>query len=184
MANLIITIISIALVAVAALMGAYYGGTAFLQGQAKAQANSLINQGQQIAAAWLTYSANNGGSKTITPWSTLVPAYLQATPVNQLQPASSPIITGWDILGETDDMTYQLSGSNPNLNYISIVAQVNDQKVCETIHQMAAGPSATLTDHAGGDPWLAGAYVLPSNGKFDCYYYDADSAYFFVYRVF
>jgi len=51
MANLIITIIAIALVAVAALMGAYYGGTAFNQGQEKAKAASLMNQAAQIQAA-------------------------------------------------------------------------------------------------------------------------------------
>jgi len=50
MANLIITIIAIALVAVAALMGAYYGGTAFNQGQEKAKASSIMNQAAQIQA--------------------------------------------------------------------------------------------------------------------------------------
>lgn len=51
MANLIITIIAIALVAVAALMGAYYGGTAFNSGQDAARATSLVNQAAQIQAA-------------------------------------------------------------------------------------------------------------------------------------
>ncbi|MCT4575176.1 MAG: hypothetical protein N4A43_02855 [Alphaproteobacteria bacterium] len=57
MANLIITIIAIALVAVAALMGAYYGGTAFNQGQEQAKLSTLINEGSQIVAALTMYDA-------------------------------------------------------------------------------------------------------------------------------
>ena len=52
MSNLIVTVIAIALVAVASLMGAYYGGSAFLEGSAKANASTLVNQGQQITGAW------------------------------------------------------------------------------------------------------------------------------------
>lgn len=53
MANLIVTVIAIALVAVASLMGAYYGGAAFLQGAERANAASLVAQGQQMAGAWI-----------------------------------------------------------------------------------------------------------------------------------
>lgn len=51
MSNLIITIISIALVAVAAIMGAYYGGSAFTQNTTQVAANSIINEAQQILSA-------------------------------------------------------------------------------------------------------------------------------------
>ena len=87
MSNLIITVISIALVAVAALMGTYYGGSAFMEGQAKAQANSFIAGAQQVAAAWQMYAVNNGGSFTLTDadWTDgtstdLVPNYLTQLP--------------------------------------------------------------------------------------------------------
>jgi hypothetical protein len=66
MANLIITVISIALVAVAALSAAYYGGSAFMEGQTKAKATTVIEQGKQIAAAWTMYAINNGGEYTLT----------------------------------------------------------------------------------------------------------------------
>lgn len=61
MANLIITVISIALVAVAALMSAYFGGAAFIDGQAKARANTLVSHAEQLAAAARLWSANNAG---------------------------------------------------------------------------------------------------------------------------
>jgi len=51
MFSLIITIISIALVAALALATIYYGGTAFNRGSAEAKASQLINEGQQINGA-------------------------------------------------------------------------------------------------------------------------------------
>jgi hypothetical protein len=59
MANLIITVIAIALVAVASLMGAYYGGSAFLNNQSAAGASTVINAGQQLAGAWQAYMSDN-----------------------------------------------------------------------------------------------------------------------------
>ena len=182
MSNLIITIISIALVAVAALMGAYYGGTAFLQGQAKAQANALINQGQQIAAAWQVYAANNGGSRNITVWSSLVPTYLQSTPVNDFEPAS-PVFSGWNVIHSGDDAALGDMG-----NADSVIAEINSRELCEAIHQVAAGPDAVLVDNGGGSGFGGGVSLLGANIKFDCVYYETDlnglPAYFFVYRAF
>lgn len=60
MANLIITVISIALVAVAALMGAYYGGQAFMDGQAKAKANTVAAGFSQVDAALQVYNSQTG----------------------------------------------------------------------------------------------------------------------------
>lgn len=89
MANLIITIISIALVAVAALMGAYYGGQAFFGGQAKARANQIISNANQIAGAIQVWqSANARGANDYPAWnhstgasSTLIPDYLASMPL-------------------------------------------------------------------------------------------------------
>jgi sensor histidine kinase regulating citrate/malate metabolism len=50
MFSLIITIISIALVAAIAVATLYYGGTQFSQGTAKATADQIISAAQQIAA--------------------------------------------------------------------------------------------------------------------------------------
>lgn len=83
MANLIITIISIALVAVAALMGAYYAGEAFYSGQAKAKANSIVNAANQIEGAIRIWASTNLKNNTDYPdW-------------NSVTGASSQLITGY-----------------------------------------------------------------------------------------
>lgn len=81
MSNLIITLISIALVAAVAVAALYNGGDAFRQGSAKASSAQLINAAQQITAANLLYANNNGGSyasslNQLTSGGT----YLQSTP--------------------------------------------------------------------------------------------------------
>ena len=187
MANLIITIISIALVAVAALMGAYYGGAAFLEGQAKARANALVNKASQIGGAWVAFSASQGGSRTITPWSTLVPAYLQEVPINDFEPAGATI-SGWDIIpyGSGDDQSYVWGGNDFSTNnHDTLIAQINSQAVCLRIRKMSAGEAATLSDHGAGDPvGNGGGGIVAANGKFDCLFYDVDDTYFFIYRAF
>ena len=62
MANLIITIISIALVAITVLVGAFYGGSAFSNYQAKAQATQIISDVDQVASAWRLYAINNANN--------------------------------------------------------------------------------------------------------------------------
>lgn len=51
MFSLIISIIAIALVASLALASMYYGGSAFQEGTTKAEAVTIINQGQQLQGA-------------------------------------------------------------------------------------------------------------------------------------
>ncbi len=60
MFSLIISIIAIALVVVLAGASLYYGGDAFTQGSAKAQAATYVNQGQQIAAAITLHNVESG----------------------------------------------------------------------------------------------------------------------------
>lgn len=63
MVNLIITLISIALIAIVAVSALYSGGDAFRDGSADATANQLVNAGQQISAANELYFLNeNEGS--------------------------------------------------------------------------------------------------------------------------
>lgn len=88
MTNLIVTIISIILVAVAAMMGTYYAGEAFYNGQAKAKANSIVNAANQIEGAIRIWAATNMKSNTDFPdWnsttgasSQLISAYLVQMP--------------------------------------------------------------------------------------------------------
>jgi hypothetical protein len=79
MFSLIITIISIALVAALAVATIYYGGSAFTQGTAKANASALVSAGQQVTGALTLYANDNGGTRATT--ATLVSGqYLSAIP--------------------------------------------------------------------------------------------------------
>jgi hypothetical protein len=60
LANLIITIISIALVAVVAAMGLFYGGAAYENAQFGAVAAAIISESNQILTAQRMYAVNHG----------------------------------------------------------------------------------------------------------------------------
>ena len=62
MVNLIITLISIALIAAVAVAALYNGGDAFRQGSAKSSAAQLVNAGQQISAANILYANEHAGT--------------------------------------------------------------------------------------------------------------------------
>ena len=179
MSNLIITVISIALVAVASLTGAYYSGQAFLDGQAKARANSLIQGAEQIAGAWHMYAIDNGAIYTMTDMlfrdgtaTNLVPKYLaqlprfsfidrHATYEYYLTPArfSSPGGFNWQ---------------HPNSDLI--VALGLPDKVCKQINLIAKG-SATVGPNYS--TITTKTYFQP----FACVVYGA-STYIFIYRMF
>ena len=84
MFSLIITIISIALVAALALATLYYGGSAFNKGAAGAVAARLINEGQQINGAVALYTADVGSGSTTVVATTLADlasaGYLSSVP--------------------------------------------------------------------------------------------------------
>lgn len=80
MFNLIITIISIALVAVLAIATIYYGGSAFTQGSAKAKASTLVAHAQQITAANTLYANDHGGGFAADTDALQTSSYLTAVP--------------------------------------------------------------------------------------------------------
>jgi hypothetical protein len=86
MFSLIITIISIALVAALALATLYYGGSAFNKGAAGAVAARLINEGQQVNGAVALYKADIGAGSTaavVTDLAGLVTeGYLSSVPAD------------------------------------------------------------------------------------------------------
>lgn len=65
MSNLVITIISIALVAAATIMAIYYGGKAYQQGQTQAQAQAFISQNNQLLMAAQTFSFDNNSTNLV-----------------------------------------------------------------------------------------------------------------------
>jgi hypothetical protein len=84
MFSLIITIISIALVAALALATLYYGGSAFNKGADGATAAKLINEGQQINGAATIYKADlAAGAAVVTDLNGLRTAgYLSQVPAS------------------------------------------------------------------------------------------------------
>lgn len=83
MFSLIITIISIALVAALALATIYYGGSAFTRGGDAARAAQLINEGQQINGAFTLARADvqaGGGTVPATLADLVAANYLSQAP--------------------------------------------------------------------------------------------------------
>lgn len=122
MFNLIITIISIALVAVLAIATIYYGGSAFTEGSAKAKASTLVAHAQQITAANTLYANANGGTATTDISGTLVSSYLTSAP-------KSP-----------DAAAYTVTTSND----VSAVMSANTSKVCEEVNKSVGLADADL----------------------------------------
>ncbi len=189
MANLIITIISIALVAVAALMGAYYGGTAFLEGQAKAKANQIIAAAQQIDGAVNLWRANNAGAANLpdAAFNFLVSqGYLSSIP--QLvaedgetgawaQPLCNGPIAQYDFsdVGPGCSVTAGFTPSRYVVRSTSANGSNNADAICRQIAKIAGGASAVPNNDG----------LLNPGRKFDCVrYVEANSGWIFVYQLF
>jgi type II secretory pathway pseudopilin PulG len=78
MFSLIITIISIALVAALALATLYYGGDSFTKGSAEAEVARMMAEGEQVASAALLFYVENGYKAASVQ--DLVPKYLKTAP--------------------------------------------------------------------------------------------------------
>lgn len=141
MFSLIISIISIALVAALAAATVYFGGAAFNKGTAGADASAFVNAGQQIAGAF-TLAATDG--VTATSVNSLSPNYLAQVPTYKgatlvLNPTENAGSAPADILAQS---------------YVAV--EVSSQ-VCTEIHNKATGE--TTLD-------AAAAYL--ASGLFDC----------------
>ncbi|CAN7638905.1 hypothetical protein LJR129_004930 [Acidovorax sp. LjRoot129] len=79
MFSLIIAVVSIVLVVALVAASFYYGGDAMADGKKQADTAGLINQSQQIAAAFEMYIADNP-SVTSVSISDLAPIYLTSVP--------------------------------------------------------------------------------------------------------
>lgn len=98
MFSLIITIISIALVAALALATIYYGGSAFTKGGDSAKAAQLINEGQQLQGARTLAIADNKLSTVSTVAGLQTQNYLSQLPAGwvtttDVTPASGEFVS-------------------------------------------------------------------------------------------
>ena len=80
MFSLIITIISIALVAALAIATIYYGGSAFTRGTADANASALMSIGQQVQGAAVLFANDNAGALPGSVTALVTGNYLNSSP--------------------------------------------------------------------------------------------------------
>lgn len=168
MANLIITIISIALVAVAALMGAYYGGTAFSSGQAKSLASTLVSQGQQIAAAWAIQTADNNGTRNIASINALTTGtsiYLSSNPVPP-QAAVGANTTQWTVKTLSDTSASVTSAYDGV--YVALTTGQTAVDICNQVAIMVAGSGQYPTRYTSATGAFNTLYASGATRKFDC----------------
>lgn len=122
MTTIVLVIIGILIAAVAALMVVWYGGDAFGRSGATAQAQQLINAGQNILSAHQLYMAHNGAEPD---------SYAHLTSTNDYL-AERPAIS--DDLGTVDEDWISLTGDGSSF----AVANVPDE-VCRRVNQSLRG---------------------------------------------
>ncbi len=157
MFSLIITIISIALVAALAIASIYYGGDAFSQGSAKAAASTVVSQAQQVSAANTLYKNDNAGSNSADVATLVTDKYLQSAPNLPTN------------IGATDSWT--LDGS-------SVTHAVANEEICSTINNQIGADNTTLIA-------ASGATTFPTTGDIGTQYGCAETAeatYTFLYK--
>lgn len=184
MANLIITVISIALVAVAAVMGAYYGGSAFMTGQGNAKANQLVAGAEQIAAGATLWTSSTGRIEyEDLQFNFLVTQnYLSSLPnvAVRSSPTSEGFYCNW--ADSTGSVTECDGGSYKPQNAFVMAEtdgsdDTNPGPVCKKIAQMAGGNLAVPR---------ADGIVFPTAGRrFDCVFGVTANVtgWLFIYRI-
>jgi len=140
MFNLIVAVISIALIAAMAAASIFYGGAAFGSGTAQAQASTLVNNGQQISGAQQLYMIDNSGNRA-NNIDVLTPAYLQALPT---APANSTgtnatDVGAWEIAANGTFAYIPLNNSNGGANTSPAAT------VCAELVAQGAAANVTMT---------------------------------------
>lgn len=161
MFQLIIALLSIALIAILAVGGVYYGGDAFSSGSTKAYANSIASQVQQIKAANTLYKIEHGGDD-VTDLDDLVTGnYLKAVP------------------SLSTDIGGVFTITTTNNNKVFITAEVKSEKVCRYFQTIGSNTATTATIPSGVlDTELATVSQMNS-----CVQQAADSKYFIASAI-
>lgn len=133
MFSLIISIISIALVAALAVATIYFGGSQLTQGTAKARAAQLINAGQQVNGAFAV-AANDGAARG-TVAQLVSGNYLAAAP-QVPSPAAA-----------VDALTNLGTGVSAG-NEVGYAVTTVDANVCNEVNGRATGTVGTMDNVA------------------------------------
>lgn len=144
MFQLIIAILSIALIATLAIASVYYGGDAFTKGTAKAGASTVVSQAQQVSAADVLYQNDNAGAHAADVATLVTDNYLQAAP-------QMPESVGDDL--DLDQATGLVYGGVANE---TICTEINAQLGVDTI------PTATDATPASLDTAITEQYGCAS----------------------
>ena len=122
MFSLIVSIISIALVAVLAAASIYYGGDAFTKGSAKALASTVVTQAQQISSAHTLYKNDEGGTTAPTVQALVDGEYLASIPA-----APAKVVP--------DAATWTVAST-------SVSVDIDNLEVCKLINEQANGTTS------------------------------------------
>jgi hypothetical protein len=125
MFSLIISIISIALVAALAAATVYFGGAAFNKGSAGADASTFINAGQQVAGAFTLASADG---HTVTTVDKLTGDATETG--GEVYLAQVPSYKGTEFVLDATDKSY-------------VTVNVTSDQICEEINKRANGLDGT-----------------------------------------
>ncbi len=130
MFQLIVAVISIALVAALALASIFYGGEAFTRGQLKAQVATMVNQAQQISGANTLYKNDNGGNDAKTVAELVTPPNGVKYLTVDITPPSKIASGTWGIDTSADQIYVQISAS---ADITKVTEAVDDANVGEVV---------------------------------------------------
>ncbi len=132
MFQLIVAVISIALVAALAIASIYYGGKAFNQGTLKANVTTLVNAGQQISGAQALYLTEKGSTTGDIQYLYNGSAYLSGAP------SVSSIAGGqWTLKPNADG---SVAGA---IAFVPFATGVNTTEVCAIVASQAGTSSVS-----------------------------------------
>lgn len=134
MFQLIIAILSIALIATLAIASVYYGGDAFTSGSAKAGAATMVSQAQQISAANVLFQSTNAGANAADVTTLVSDNYLQSAPQ---MPES---------VGDNLDLDQDSGVVYGQVANESICSQINDQLGITVVPDLDAATGATMQE--------------------------------------
>jgi hypothetical protein len=144
MFQLIVAVISIALVAALAIASIFYGGEAFTKSSEKANVTALVNQAQQISGAYQLFKTDAGAAPATI--AELSPSYLASLPT---PPKVATAAAAWD---------FATVGTGPTARQVveielkGLSADVATDSVCLEVARQAGGTGANaqFTCEAGG----------------------------------
>jgi hypothetical protein len=155
MFSLIITIVSIALVAALALATIYFGGDAYKSASSRAAAATLVNQSLQLDAAGTLASANGTG------WPQLAPIFTQPYLSEMPIPPANAYVSG--IAPAKTDWEYYLA--DRSTNHFVLRNKIN-REVCFAINRIsgfegipATWDGVTVSQCFGTGQTVEGAYT-------------------------